>query len=180
MSYFSNECLNKDHDRYTLWLVLENEELKKNPYFNFKEKLFPENANAGFDLISTDSSFEKSVGYRSVYLSDLGVRAVMTRGDVLHSDATVHFRLAPRSSIYKSGYMMANSEGIIDRTYRGVLKAPVVFVGDTCQLENPGLLAGNRYFQVLAPDLGWIYAVRIVDALPSTERGDGGFGSTGK
>jgi dUTP pyrophosphatase len=83
----------------------------------------------------------------------------------------------PRSSIYKTGYMMANSEGIIDRTYRGVLKAPVVLVSKT---ENPGMWAGNRYFQIVAPDLGWIYAVRIVDALPSTERGDGGFGSTGK
>jgi dUTPase len=111
------------------------------------------------------------------HLSDLGVRAVMTRGDVLTPEATVHYRLVPRSSIYKTGYMMANSEGIIDRTYRGVLKAPVVLVSKTA---NPGIWAGNRYFQIVAPDLGWIYAVRIVDALPSTERGDGGFGSTGK
>jgi dUTP pyrophosphatase len=156
---------------------VENEDLKKNPYFDFKEKFFLENANAGFDLISTDSCFTDGKEYRNLYLSDLGVRAVMTRGDVLTPAATVHYRLVPRSSIYKTGYMMANSEGIIDRTYRGVLKAPVVLVSKT---ENPGMWAGNRYFQIVAPDLGWIYAVRIVDALPSTERGDGGFGSTGK
>jgi len=117
MSYFSTECLAQDPVKYTLWLTLENDQAKK--AFDFKEKLFPENANAGFDLISTDSSFEKGVGNRILYLSDLGVRAVMTRGDELTPDATVHYRLVPRSSIYKTGYMMANSEGIIDRTYRG-------------------------------------------------------------
>jgi len=177
VSYFTS--LPQDHEpiRYTLWLVVENEDLKKNPYFDFKEKFFPENANAGFDLISTDSSFADGKEYRNLYLSDLGVRAVMTSGDTLTPDATVHYRLVPRSSIYKTGYMMANSEGIIDRTYRGVLKAPVVLVSKP---ENMGMWAGNRYFQIVAPDLGWIYAVRIVDALPSTERGDGGFGSTGK
>ena len=175
MSYFSNECLNKDHDRYTLWLVLENEELKKNPYFSFKEKLFPENANAGFDLISTDSSFEKSVGHRSLYLSDLGVRAVMTRGDVLHPDATVHYRLAPRSSIYKTGFMMANSRGIIDRTYRGQLMAPMVSVGSLLTSVEKG----TRLFQIIAPALGHIKEVVYVDSLPETARGEGGFGSTG-
>jgi len=180
MSYFSTDCLAQEPVKYTLWLTVENDDLKKNPYFDFKEKLFPENANAGFDLISTDSSFEKGTGNRSLYLSDLGVRAVMTRGDILNPDATVHYRLVPRSSIYKTGYMMANSEGIIDRTYRGALKAPVVFVGHNAPIENPGLFAGNRYFQIVAPDLGWISAVRIVDSLPSTERGAGGFGSTGK
>lgn len=177
-SYFASEPLANDPPKYTLWLVVENEELKKNPYFNFKEKFFPENANAGFDLISTDSSFTADgKEYRNLYLSDLGVRAVMTQGDTLTPAATVHYRLVPRSSIYKTGYMMANSEGIIDRTYRGVLKAPVVLVSKP---DNMGMWTGNRYFQIVAPDLGWIYAVRIVDALPSTDRGDGGFGSTGK
>jgi dUTPase len=176
MSYFATES-DTQEPSYTLWLVVENEELKKNPYYQFKEKFFPTNDNAGFDLLSADSSFDPAVGNKQIYLSDLGVRAVMTRGDLLTPDATVHYRLVPRSSIYKSGYMMANSEGIIDRTYRGLLKAPVVFLGHT---ENPGIFAGNRYFQIVAPDLGWISAVRIVNALPSTERGEGGFGSTGK
>ena len=180
MSYFASESPIENPVRYTLWLVVENDELKKSPYYDFKEKFFPKNDNAGFDLLTADSSFDKAVGQRTLYLSDLGVRAVMTRGDVLTPDATVHYRLVPRSSIYKTGYMMANSEGIIDRTYRGPLKAPVVFMGQNASIEHPGLFPGNRYFQIVAPDLGWIYAVRIVDALPSTERGEGGFGSTGK
>ena len=38
---------------------------------------------------------------------------------------------------------------------------------------------GSRYFQIVAPDMGHISQVRIVDALPVTQRGVGGFGSTG-
>jgi dUTPase len=180
MSYFDTETTPYDPPKYTLWLVLEAEELKAHPYYQFTEKRFPENANAGFDLISVNSSFSKEFGHRHLYLSDLGVRAVMTRGDELRSEAAVHYRLVPRSSIYKTGYMMANSEGIIDRSYRGVLKAPVVFVGSAEEAEPAYMTAGNRYVQIVAPDLGWISCVRIVTSLPSTERGEGGFGSTGK
>jgi dUTP pyrophosphatase len=171
MSYFSSEPALQSNTKYTLWLVLENEVAKQSSYYAFKEKFFHENENAGFDLISTESSTE-----RHTYLSDLGVRAVMTIGDTLAAETTVHYRLVPRSSIYKTGYMMANSEGIIDRTYRGVLKAPVVAVGQT----PVGLSAGDRHFQIVAPDLGCIHCVKIVDSFPSTARGEGGFGSTGK
>jgi dUTP pyrophosphatase len=86
-----------------------------------------------------------------------------------------HFWLAPRSSIYKTGYMMANSLGVIDSSYRGTLKAPVV-----AGAFGPGFKAGDRHFQILAPDMGWISEVRLVSSLPETLRGEGGFGSTGR
>jgi dUTPase len=169
MSYFS-AAEDTQEKKYTLWLVLENNVAKSSPYYAFKERFFYDKENAGFDLISTESSTG-----RPSYLSDLGVRAVMTLGETLSSDTTVHYRLVPRSSIYKTGYMMANSEGIIDRGYRGVLKAPVVSVG-----QAPlGLVLGDKHFQIVAPDLGWIYSVRIVESLPPSRRGEGGFGSTG-
>jgi dUTP pyrophosphatase len=70
---------------------------------------------------------------------------------------------------------MANSRGIIDKSYRGELKAPVISVG----VPFKPIEAGTRLFQILAPDLGWIREVHYVPALPDTARGDGGFGSTG-
>jgi dUTP pyrophosphatase len=71
---------------------------------------------------------------------------------------------------------MGNSLGVIDRSYRGTLKAPVVRISEPAK----GFMAGERHFQVMAPDLGWIDTVRIVDSLPETARGEGGFGSTGR
>jgi dUTPase len=38
---------------------------------------------------------------------------------------------------------------------------------------------GQRLFQIVAPDMGWIKEVKIVESLDVTGRGDGGFGSTG-
>jgi dUTP pyrophosphatase len=70
---------------------------------------------------------------------------------------------------------MANSVGVIDSSYRGTLKAPVV----TSFLGAAGFKAGARHFQIVAPDMGWIQEVRLVAELPSSERGAGGFGSTG-
>ena len=70
---------------------------------------------------------------------------------------------------------MANTRGIIDKSYRGELKAPVITVGKNVNK----LEAGTRLFQILAPSLGHIETVVYVDSLDSTLRGEGGFGSTG-
>jgi dUTP pyrophosphatase len=69
---------------------------------------------------------------------------------------------------------MANSVGVIDKSYRGELKAPVIsLTGDT------KVKYGDRLFQIVAPEMGWIRHVRVVDTLPNTERGQNGFGSSG-
>ena len=70
---------------------------------------------------------------------------------------------------------MANSRGIIDKSYRGELKAPIVSVGSNLASVD----AGTRLFQILAPDLGYINQVVYVESLDETSRGSGGFGSTG-
>jgi dUTP pyrophosphatase len=70
---------------------------------------------------------------------------------------------------------MANSTGIIDKSYRGELKAPV-----WSMTGNSNVNVGDRLFQIVAPDMGWIRNIRLVDSLPETSRGVGGFGSTGK
>jgi dUTPase len=171
MSYFGstfNYSLESKAQKYTLWVVVTEEALKKHANYDFNTKIYTDNLNAGFDLVTAESWSGKDV-----HLLELGVKAMMTRKD---TGETVHYWLAPRSSIYKSGYIMANSMGVIDRSYRGVLKAPVVAVTDSAK----GFVAGERHFQIVAPDMGWIEEVRIVSALPDTERGEGGFGSTGR
>jgi len=140
-------------------------------------KNFPEifsNLNAGVDLYCVeDYEYDNSKG-PLVHLLDLGVRAILY--DVQNNEQ-VHFTLEPRSSIFKSGYMMANGRGIIDRSYRGTLKAPILpqIPGAPQKIEK-----GQRLFQILAPDLGWIHRVQIVDSLDTTARGESGFGSSGK
>jgi len=126
--------------------------------------------NAGYDLkvVVNQSALTVST------LVPLGVKARMLQMD----DGVVedsHFTLEPRSSIYKTGFIMANGRGIIDSTYRGELMAPMISVGTYFKIID----AGTRLFQVIAPALGHIKEVAYVDSLPASVRGEGGFGSTG-
>lgn len=131
--------------------------------------------NAGYDLKVVVDHAPASVAT----LVPLGVKARMVQftpmdeGIELVEDC--HFTLEPRSSIYKTGFLMANSRGIIDRSYRGQLMAPVVSVGS----KFSSIEKGTRLFQIIAPALGYIKEVVYVDSLPETVRGEGGFGSTG-
>jgi dUTPase len=71
--------------------------------------------------------------------------------------------------------MLANSVGIIDRTYRNTLMAPVTNLNEH---TYPNVVKGTRITQIIAPDMNWIKEIKIVNSLPETNR-KGGFGSTG-
>jgi hypothetical protein len=135
-------------------------------------------ANAGFDLnaaeavIVTDTP--EFIPFGAVFrLLKVEPFPGGTSNDYLKTDS--HFWLTPRSSIYRSGLMMANSVGVIDKSYRGELKAPV-----WSMTGSSTVVRGERLFQIVAPDMGWIRNVRIVDSMSETVRGAGGFGSTGR
>ena len=69
---------------------------------------------------------------------------------------------------------MSNSVGVIDAGYRGTLKVALDNVGG----EDYTIKRGARLFQVCKGDLGE-FEVEIVEGIGDTERGEGGFGSTG-
>ena len=98
----------------------------------------------------------------------------------------VPFKLHPRSSIYKKAIRQANCTGIIDSGYRGELCAAVDCLGQQFGKQTDpnrtSLEFGKRYFQICRADLQPFYVVllRGDDELPPTERGEGGFGSTGQ
>jgi dUTP pyrophosphatase len=88
------------------------------------------------------------------------------------------YYLYPRSSISDSPLRLANSVGIIDAGYRGNIKAKF-----DCIVESHLVKKYERLTQICAPGLNPVFVV-IVDSLNElkmdTERGGGGFGSTGK
>jgi dUTP pyrophosphatase len=89
---------------------------------------------------------------------------------------TIHgYYLYPRSSISKTPLMMANSVGIIDHGYRGNIMAKVYNTSD----QPFEIKQGERLFQLCMPTLE-PFNVKFVEVLDITERGTGGFGSTGK
>lgn len=86
-----------------------------------------------------------------------------------------YFDLVPRSSITKTGYMLANSVGVIDRSYRGEILVPLVKVDP----EAPDLEFPIRLVQLVPRPIVHFPFVEK-ESLSSTSRGAGGFGSTGK
>ena len=85
------------------------------------------------------------------------------------------YYLMPRSSISKTPLRMSNSVGLIDAGYRGEIMASCDNIKNyDCQIK-----AGQRLFQLVAPEASPI-SYEIVETLSETDRGSGGFGSTGK
>ena len=84
--------------------------------------------------------------------------------------------IAPRSSTgLKTSLRQSNSIGIIDSDYRGEINA----IFDKLGYRDENIKAGDRIaqgFLIKVPEVELIE----VDELSSTERNEGGFGSTGK
>ena len=81
----------------------------------------------------------------------------------------------PRSSIWKTGMVLANSVGTVDEGYRGEICAIFYHINT----NMPRYKVGDRVCQL---KLGITENIEFVqtDELSDTERGSGGFGSTGK
>ena len=94
---------------------------------------------------------------------------------ILSEGEPQHYWMVPRSSISKTGLLMLNSVGVIDKTYRGELIAALWNTTDAEVVVKKG----QRLVQIVSRDMGHITRFVKVAELPSTERGSGGFGSTG-
>ncbi len=91
------------------------------------------------------------------------------RGAILGIDAR------PRSSVWKTGMVLSNCYGTIDAGYTGEISAVFYHVLPKMPKYEPG----DRIMQIC---IGHTYDIEFeeVDELSSTDRGDGGYGSTGK
>jgi dUTP pyrophosphatase len=89
------------------------------------------------------------------------------------------FYMYPRSSISKTKYRLSNNVGIIDSGYRGNIGAYFDIYNGTN--ESYTMERGSRFVQLCNPRLE-PFIVKVVNELvgQQTERGVGGFGSTGK
>lgn len=104
-----------------------------------------------------------------------GKRALIPTGLKMALPAGYEAQVRPRSGLaFRNGITMLNTPGTIDSDYRGELKVLAVNLGE----EPFTIRHGDRIAQmVIAPVTQAI--VEEADTLEKTERGAGGFGSTG-
>lgn len=156
-------------NRYLLTLFPTTDEASA--YYSDREL---DGENAGFDLFVPEETVF-APGERK--LVSMRVRARMEIKYPGWADWTqCHYWMAPRSSISKTGLVLLNSMGVIDKGYRGELMA---FLWNTLDKEVT-VKKGDRLVQLLAPDMGYIYSLHVRGEVDTTTRGTGGFGSTGR
>lgn len=135
------------------------------------------------DAVIPTKATDGSVGFD---ITLLGIKSVCDEDDSVvycHTGLKVkpppgyYTKIYPRSSISKSGFMLANSVGIIDVDYSGELLIAMKRTKAGATLTFP-----CKMVQML-PELDHSHIVSVEvgpDELDDTVRGDGGFGSTGK
>ena len=104
-----------------------------------------------------------------------GHRALIPTGIAIQLPGGFEAQVRPRSGLaVKHGVTILNSPGTIDADYRGEIGVILINHGD----EPFTVTRGMRIAQmVVQPVIGAQW--REVEALDETDRGDGGFGSTG-
>lgn len=147
-------------------------------------KLYPQNAYvAELYLRNTPSQFASDSGFDLYFPETVTITAGETKMIDLQiiveavdngNDKPCGFMLFPRSSIIKTPLRMSNSIGLVDCNYRGTLRVCV----DNIKTTDYIIERGQRLFQIVGHDLKPSQCV-IVDSVSNTDRGSGGFGSTG-
>ena len=86
------------------------------------------------------------------------------------------FSIRPRSSVWKTGMILSNCIGTIDEGYTGEISAVFYHVMPNMERYHVGDRIAQLHFDKTTKFLDFIE----VNKLDETERGDGGYGSTGK
>lgn len=129
---------------------------------------YAKNGDAGMDLVVTEvisnTTFDVTYG--------TGIAMEIPKGYV--------GLVFPRSSIRKTDLSLTNSVGVIDSGYRGEIQLTFkkVFGKNDIRLDQTDYKVGDRIAQIIIIPYPKIKFVEV-DELTSTERGEGGFGSTG-
>jgi dUTP pyrophosphatase len=121
--------------------------------------------DAGIDLLSAED----------LYLAP-GERAAVSTGIALAIAEGYAGFVQPRSGrALKEGLGLVNSPGLIDAGYRGEIKVIVINHGRDDKIR---IRRGDKIAQLVVQKVEQVDLVEV-DDLPSSERGEGGFGSTG-
>ena len=163
-----------------LKIFVDGEDELKEIYFHsakkHNEKILSnmEHIDAGFDL------FAPVAVNRSESLLKMDFNISCSAQMYCDTDKSFNtgYYMHPRSSLSKTNLRLANSTGIIDSGYRGHIIGMFDVIDRDCNVAQY-----ERLVQICAPSLVPIL-VEVVDSKEElgekTERGDGGFGSTGK
>jgi len=128
---------------------------------------YAKDGDAGLDLTSIQHTISTDYNYIQHHT---GIAIEIPKGYV--------GLIFPRSSISKTDLSLANCVGVIDSGYRGEIIFRFKFKKDTYFAELKRYETGDRIGQLIIIPYPSI-ELEQVDELSDTDRGEGGYGSTG-
>ena len=133
--------------------------------FNHEDAQLPVRStkeSAGYDLHTIEDG---NIEPGQTKLFDTGLSFTVPEG--------TYGRIAPRSGLSKKGLLV--NAGVIDRDYTG----PVKIMLHNLTNETYIISKKDRIAQLILEKIE-LSDIKLVDSLVTTDRGEGGFGSTGK
>ncbi len=153
-----------DEDYYKIKLQFSNKSTNEDPQY----------ATAG------SSGFDLRANLTEDVLVKSGTRAVIPTGLFFEIPENFEIQVRPRSGLAaKNGVTVLNTPGTIDADYRGEIKVILINLGDEDFIISHGdRIAQGVVAAVTAKNI--IKLTKVAEISTDTERGEGGFGSTGK
>ena len=163
---FKEEVIESKEENLAVSIKFEGERANQNSNdLNFMPK-YQTNMSAGLDLrADIDSQLELLPGDR---------KNIGTGISFVIDDPNVVALIFPRSGLGSKGLSLANTVGVIDSDYSGEIRLSLVNTGK----EPISILPKDRVAQIVFMPIKRV-AWNIVEKHKDTERGAGGFGSTG-
>lgn len=120
--------------------------------------------DAGMDLVSIEA-----------LVLEPGKRALVRTGLAVEIPVGFEGQVRPRSGLaLKNGITVLNAPGTIDAGYRGEIGVVLINLGDSPFAVEPGMRIAQLVIAAVAE-----VTVAVADDLSATERGAGGYGSSG-
>ena len=125
----------------------------------------------------TDTGYDVTLikKIKTIKKTSCGILSLYDSGIIVIPPDGYYFDMVPRSSFSKTGYILANSFGVIDSSYRGHLMAVLL----KYDLNAEDLKLPCRCMQLILRPLIHFKPVEIFD-IDETDRNSNGFGSTGR
>jgi len=147
----------------------------------FNNIIEPRSGDLGYDLIaSSEPIFEKDF---IEYETDVRIEP---------TNKNIHALVLPRSSISKTRLVLANSPALIDNSYRGSIRLRFRYLPNhkdfhIVDYNNLKMTINEDFIYKKGDKIGQLvfiedFSKRLIECtdLSDSERGNGGFGSTGK
>jgi len=122
------------------------------------------NGSAGYDLRSIDDTVINPGEYKAI-----------STGIAIEMPLDIEAQIRPRSGLaFKHGITVLNSPGTIDSDYRGEIKIALINHSN----ETFNITSGMKIAQMIFSKVISV-SISTRDELTQSDRGEGGFGSTG-